>query len=75
MIKDCKIILNNEAVTVVDFDGTEVQFPHIEVDSDTVKVSHTNGKYEIAANEEPKEIPKPKKKKDTDEPKESIIEI
>lgn len=75
MIKDCKIILNNEAVTVIDFDGIEVQFPHIDTDSDTVKVLYTNGKYEIAANKEPKEIPKPKKKKDTDESKEAIIII
>lgn len=29
MIKHCKVLINNDAVTVVDIDGIKIQFPSI----------------------------------------------
>ena len=36
--KDCKVILNNERVTVIDFDGTAVQLPSIHRKAEYIKV-------------------------------------
>ena len=47
MVKECAVKLNNDAVTVVNFDGIEVQFPAINKDDKTVFVSFENGKYAI----------------------------
>ena len=47
MIKECPVILNNEAVTVVKFGDTEVQFSSIMKDEKTVNVKYENGKYSI----------------------------
>lgn len=45
MVKECPIILNNEAVTVVDFNGVHIQFPSIKKDVATIPVYKENGKY------------------------------
>lgn len=47
MIKKCKVILNNDAVTVVDFDGVEVQFPSINKETKYVNVLFDDNKYSI----------------------------
>ena len=47
MIKECKVILNNDAITVVRFDDTDVQFSSIAKDTKTVNVKYDNGKYSI----------------------------
>ena len=47
MIKKCKVIINNEAVTVVRFDNIEVQIPSIHKKADYVNVLYENGKYKI----------------------------
>lgn len=47
MVKECVVKLNNDAVTVVNFDGIDVQFPAINKDDKTVFVSFENGKYVI----------------------------
>ena len=47
MIKECKVILNNDAITVVRFDDTDVQFSSIAKDAKTVNVKYDNGKYSI----------------------------
>ena len=47
MVKECKVILNNSAVSVILFDGKEVQIPSIKSDKDTVFVEFNNGKYRI----------------------------
>ena len=71
MLKKCKVILNNQYVTVFDFGGIEVQIPSIHRKVDTVNVLFENGKYMIVDdNYQPKteEIPqeaqpKPKTRK------------
>ena len=47
MIKECKVLLNNDAVTVVRFDNKEVQLPPIGHKADVVTVRCENGKYEV----------------------------
>lgn len=47
MVKECPIILNNEAVTVVDFNGVHIQFPSIKKNVTTIPVYKENGKYSL----------------------------
>lgn len=47
MTKECRVILNNDAVTVVKFDGNEIQFPSIHKNAKTVLVKTDNGSYFI----------------------------
>ena len=47
MVKNCRILINNDAVTVVDFDGVEVQLPSIQREARFVKVCETNGIYSV----------------------------
>jgi hypothetical protein len=47
MTKECKVILNNDAVTVVKFGEISIQFPSIHREVDTVFVKADNGRYSI----------------------------
>ena len=51
MVKICKVIQNNQYVTVVRFNGMEIQFPSIKRETDTVKVLAKDGKYTIVADD------------------------
>lgn len=62
MIKDCRIVLNNEAVTVVRFDDIDIQFPSIHKDAKSVRVLYQGGKYSIVDSDY-QEIVKDNKKK------------
>lgn len=65
MVKDCKVILNNSAVTVVRFGDIDVQFPSIKMDEKIVRVLFKDGKYTIVANdyqEEPLVVEKDNKR-------------
>lgn len=67
MIKDCNVLINNEAVTVFDYDGTQVQVPSIRRKATTVRVVKKNNQY-IVVDDNYKEEPaqkvaeKPQKK-------------
>lgn len=63
MVKECLVVLNNEAVTVVRYDGKDIQFPAINKDVKKVSVNYENGKYSIV-NDKVKAVntDKPKKK-------------
>lgn len=52
MIKECTVTINNEIVTVVDYEGISIQFPAIKKDVKTVYVKNTNGKYKIVDKDE-----------------------
>lgn len=69
MVKDCKVTLNNEAVTVVCFGDVEIQFPSIHRDVKYLRVLYKNGRYSIVDDnyEEPvvNNINKKKDKKTT----------
>ena len=45
MIQECKVILNNERVTVIDFDGTAVQLPSIHRKAEYIKVKFDNDRH------------------------------
>lgn len=47
MIKECPVITRNDAVAVVRFGDTDIQFSSIARDAKTVKVKYDNGKYSI----------------------------
>ena len=47
MVKECLVRINNEAVTVVRYEDTDIQFPSIHKDVNTVFVNHEGGKYFI----------------------------
>lgn len=56
MTKQCPVILNNKAVTVVGFDDIEIQFPSVNKDVKTVFVKYENGKYTIVENIEEEKV-------------------
>lgn len=56
MTKQCPVILNNKAVTVVKFDNIEIQFPSIHKDAKTVFVKFEDGKYTIVENIEEEKV-------------------
>ena len=47
MTKQCKALLRNQYVMVVDFDGKESQMPSDHTDKDTVFVKYENDRYSI----------------------------
>ena len=47
MTKECKVLMRNELVMVVDFDGKEIQMPSDHTDKDTVFVKYENDKFLI----------------------------
>lgn len=47
MIKECKVVLHNQYVTVVEYDGAKIQFPSVGKKVDTVYVKCENNKYSI----------------------------
>lgn len=76
MIKNCRVLINNEAVTVINYDGVEVQLPSIKREADFVKVIKKNGNY-IVVDDNYKEdtiqsIEKPKKANKKTTGKESV---
>lgn len=67
MIKECNVILNNEAVTVVNFDGVKIQMPSIKRKAETIFVNYENGFYSEC--EKPKvKIAKKNVKKSVEKP-------
>ena len=47
MVKECPILINNTAVTVVKYGDVEVQFPAINKNAKTIFVDYVEGKYTI----------------------------
>ncbi len=47
MTKECKVLMRNELVMVVDFDGKEIQMPSDHKDTNIVFVKYENDKFLI----------------------------
>jgi len=47
MIKNCKVLINNEYVTVVDFGDRQVQLPSIKRKANCIKVEYKDGIYTV----------------------------
>lgn len=75
MVKNCKVILNNELVTVLDFDGKQIQVPSIKRKANYVSVLFKDNKYQVVSDDyieplepvieqvEPVQEEKPKRKR------------
>lgn len=61
MIRECQVITNNDAITVVRYGDTDIQFPAINRNAATVKVLFKDGKYKIVPDDYKEYLPKPKK--------------
>jgi hypothetical protein len=61
MVKECQVITNNDAITVVRYGDTDIQFPAIGRKTATVKVLFKDGKYRIVPDDFKEYLPKPKK--------------
>lgn len=47
MVKECKVLLRNQYVMVIEFDGKEIQMPSDHSDFNKVLVKYENGRYSI----------------------------
>lgn len=65
MTKECKVILNNSAVTVVKFGEIEVQLPSIQRDAKKVFVKFENDRYAVVDKLDEPEVQTKKKSKKT----------
>ncbi len=65
MTKECKVILNNSAVTVVKFGEIEVQLPSIRRDAKKVFVKFENDRYAVVDKLDEPEVQTKKKSKKT----------
>lgn len=65
MTKECKVILNNSAVTVVKFGEIEVQLPPIQRDAKNVFVKFENDRYAVVDKLDEPEVQTKKKSKKT----------
>lgn len=45
MIKECRVVMSNEYVTVVEFGNCNIQLPSIHSDAKKITVKKENGKY------------------------------
>ena len=52
MIKECDIILHNNKVAVVLFDGRKIQIPHSELVGDKAYIKFEDGKYVAVSKED-----------------------
>lgn len=54
MVKECPVIMNNDLVTVVRYDGIDIQLPSVGKDAKSVLIiKHSNGSYQIVDSAEP----------------------
>ena len=76
MVKDCKVIINNDAVTVFRFDSSCVQVPSIGRNAETVRVLYKDGKYTVVDDDYVEiNVKEKKKKKTTVDTSQSVNEI
>ena len=74
MIKECPVIITNDAISVVKYDNIEIQFPSLGK-LKSVFVEFKDGKYSIVKNLESAEKTEAKKKKKTIKKKrETVVE-
>lgn len=65
MTKECTVLLNNSAVTVVKFGDVEVQLPSIQRDAKKVFVKFENDRYAVVDKLDEQEVQTKKKSKKT----------
>ncbi|MBQ2176869.1 MAG: hypothetical protein II453_18065 [Alphaproteobacteria bacterium] len=61
MVKICRVLLNNDVATVIEFDGAEIQLSPIHRNTEYVRVQLKDGIYRIVDNNFKEEIAAPEK--------------
>lgn len=75
MVKKCDILLNNDAVTVVDFGGEKIQMPSIKNNkAKTAFVCEANGRYHFVDGEKCELHAEPVKRKKSKKVEDEIQE-
>lgn len=59
MVKTCKVLLNNEVATVIEFDGAEIQLSPIQRNTEYVRVQKKDGFYRVVNDDFKEEIAAP----------------
>ena len=57
MVKECKVLLRNQYIIVVNFDEKKIQMPSDHTDKDTVFVKYENDRYSITCKLEEEKKP------------------
>ena len=59
MVKTCKVLLNNEVATVIEFDGAEIQLSPIQRNTEYVRVQKKDDYYRVVSDDFKEEIAAP----------------
>jgi len=65
MIKECDVILHNDKVAVVVFEGKKIQVPNSDLINRTAYIKYEDGKYIVVSKDEASKSYKKKPKKET----------
>jgi len=65
LIKECDVILHNNRVAVILFDGMKIQIPHSELIKEKAYINFENDKYTIVSKEDFEKAQSFKTKKNT----------
>lgn len=74
MIKECNVILHNDKLAVVLFDGKKIQVPNSNLIGKTAYVKFENEKYTVVSKDELYKSSKKKLKKETVKVEEPVVE-
>lgn len=47
MVKKCRVLLNNDLVTVIDFNGKKVQLPSIKANKEEINILFDSGRFSV----------------------------
>jgi len=74
LIKKCNVVLHNEAVMVIDFDGRKIQMPSVKCDTEYVFVEFKDNRYSLVTENEYADYTAKPEKKQKEMPKVKIVE-
>ena len=75
MIKECDVILHNNKVAVISFDGTKVQIPHNKLIGNKAYIKFENDRYTIVSKEDFEKAQSFKTKKNTGNKNKDLISV
>lgn len=74
MIRECKVLMRNNLVMVVDFEGKEVQMPSDNGNEETIYIELQDNKFTVVSKEKYDSSLRPIKKEKTVYKKERVID-
>lgn len=75
MIKECDVILHNNRVAVILFDGMKIQIPHSELIEEKAYINFENDRYTIVSKEDFEKTQSFKTKKNTGNKNKDLISV